>query len=318
MSARAAFHIELVPEAAAAARVVVVGLGNAGGRALAAACERGFGGPRAIVVAPSPPALPPEIEGFSPERDDASIDRALASADLVIVVASLGGASGAALAPPFVRRAREHGALVLAAVALPLALEGSRRVRRAAEALRAVAAEAHGTIPIDGAAASGPDAVTLGDARHAVDVTVHGVIDAIVAGFDPHARARVQLGELRALWRSPARLAAGRGVAVGPSRAHEAVGEAVLALGDHVLGEASAVLVGISGGADLRLHEVNAAAAALLELVGPRTEVLVSARSTPAAEGALAVTLLADVSSARRPVEPLASRHRGESALAPH
>lgn len=303
MSGASAFEIELVPEVARAARVVAVGAGNAGARALAVAIESGLEGVRALAAAPAWRQIGGGVEHLTLDRGDDAAGEALEGADLVVVVSVLGGSSGAELAPRLVACARERGALVVAAVAMPLALEGSRRVRRASAALRLVLGAAHATIPVDPSAVSSLDAITLGDARHAVDVTFHALVDAVAAGLDPLARASVTLEELRATWRGGTRLSVGRGVAAGHARAHEALGEALGALGEAALDEASAVLVNVTGGSDLRLHEANAVASALLEHVGPRTELLVSSRATPSADGALAVTLLADAPRASRAAE---------------
>lgn len=77
-------------------------------------------------------------------EDRDAITAALDGADLVIVIAGLGGGTGSGAAPVVGQIAAELGARTVALVALPFPFEGRRRHRVAEEALEAVGAAAAG------------------------------------------------------------------------------------------------------------------------------------------------------------------------------
>src|SRR5258706_5899620 len=85
--------------------------------------------------------------GRAAAEEDVEKLRALCSgADIVCVVAGMGGGTGTGAGPVVARLAKETGALVLGIVTLPFEFEGSRRQRQAQLGLRELKAEADGVI----------------------------------------------------------------------------------------------------------------------------------------------------------------------------
>ena len=91
--------------------------------------------------------------GGDPERGrelaEGTIDRlkaACAGADVIFIVAGLGGGAGTGISPVLARAARESGALVLAFVTLPFDCEGNRRQRQAQQGLDQLRNAADGVI----------------------------------------------------------------------------------------------------------------------------------------------------------------------------
>lgn len=72
----------------------------------------------------------------------------LHGADVVVIVAGLGGCNGTGAAPIIAQYAREVGALTIALVSLPYKFEGSRRTVRAEDALKKLSAQADTVIKI--------------------------------------------------------------------------------------------------------------------------------------------------------------------------
>ncbi len=77
----------------------------------------------------------PDIARAAAEDEETCLTKFLQGADLVFVVAGLGGGTGTGAAPVIARLARAQGALVLGLVTLPFQFEGSRRLKQAQEGL---------------------------------------------------------------------------------------------------------------------------------------------------------------------------------------
>lgn len=90
----------------------------------------------------------PERGRAAAEEDAVRIREFCAGADLVILVAGLGGGTGTGAGPVIARLARESGALVLALAILPFECEGSRRQRQANMGLADLKAAADAVITL--------------------------------------------------------------------------------------------------------------------------------------------------------------------------
>src|SRR6185437_3571728 len=91
--------------------------------------------------------------GGDPERGRAlaeqqfpTIQSACENANVVLIVAGLGGGAGSGISSVVARAAKESGALVLAFVALPFACEGNRRAEQAQQSLQQLKSVADGVI----------------------------------------------------------------------------------------------------------------------------------------------------------------------------
>ncbi len=147
--------------------VTFLGVGTAGGAFIELMAREGF--PDAKLVAVNTEAAPAgcgaesvrlegrQIRGLGtggdPERGrelaEESFDRlkaACAGAEVVLLLAGLGGGTGSGASPVLARAARESGALVLALVTLPFLCEGNRRLAQAQQALDALRNVADGVL----------------------------------------------------------------------------------------------------------------------------------------------------------------------------
>ena len=164
--------IELSPQDQAGKRICrikVLGVGGAGCNAVNHLCRESFEGVDFAVMSPdarmlslSPVGLQLDLgaktlrglgAGGDPERgraaaeEDAARIRAVCEgADVVFVIAGLGGGTGTGAAPVVARVAKEAGALVLAIALLPFECEGGRRQRQAQFGLQELKRSADGVI----------------------------------------------------------------------------------------------------------------------------------------------------------------------------
>src|SRR5262245_15033202 len=94
-------------------------------------------------------ASDPDLGRAVAEEEGEKLRTLCSSADLVFIAAGLGGGTATGAAPVLARAARENGALVLAAIALPFDFEGQRRQRQAQEGLARLRTAADGVICLD-------------------------------------------------------------------------------------------------------------------------------------------------------------------------
>ncbi len=162
-------HSPEMPAWKEAFAIKVLGVGGAGCSAVSHLARESFAGVSFAVLNTDAPALaqsavPTKLNlgakttrglgaGGDPERgraaaeEDAATLRALCQgADVVFVVAGLGGGTGTGASPVVARVAKECGALVLGIVMLPFDCEGSRRARQAQLGLHALKNAADGVI----------------------------------------------------------------------------------------------------------------------------------------------------------------------------
>jgi cell division protein FtsZ len=82
------------------------------------------------------------------EKDSSSIRKQLRQVDLLVLVAGLGGGTGSGAVPVITRIAREAGSLVLAMVTMPFAFEGKKIAKVAEESLKRIRTHADAIVRI--------------------------------------------------------------------------------------------------------------------------------------------------------------------------
>lgn len=153
-----------------APRLLVMGVGSSGARAVAGMCQLN---PKldAVVIDTDTKLLESlamdrvihvgatvtrglssggdvELGRQSIEKDSSSIRKQLRQVDLLVLVTGLGGGTGSGAVPVITRIAREAGALVLAITAMPFAFEGKKVARIAEESLKRIRTHADAIIRI--------------------------------------------------------------------------------------------------------------------------------------------------------------------------
>jgi cell division protein FtsZ len=208
--------------------------------------------------------------GGDPERGRALADEqfstlksACAGANVVFIVAGLGGGAGSGISPVLARAAKETGALVLGFVTLPFACEGNRRQNHAHDGLEKLKAAADGVICLPG-----QKTAKLIDENTSV-VDTFRITGALLAeGVRGVWRLITRPGLIQIHFDDLCNLVRDRHSesvfafveANGTARSHEAM-EKLLAHplldAGSALAEADAVLVSLTGGRDLKMAEVN-------------------------------------------------------------
>jgi cell division protein FtsZ len=243
--------------------------------------------------------------GGDPERGRAiaeeqfsTLKAACEGADVILIVAGLGGGAGSGISPVLARAAKETGALVLAFMTLPFLCEGNRRQQQAQQSLEQLKSVADGVICLPN-----QKAFKLIDENTSVLDTFRitgGLLAEGVRGvwqlLTRRGLIQIHFDDLCALVRNRHFESVFAFVeATGPARSREVV-EKLLAhpLLDEgrALAESDAVLVNLVGGKDMTMAEVNR----VMEQISrqcERAEIIMGASIDPVLKNQLSATVIA-------------------------
>jgi cell division protein FtsZ len=317
-------------------RVKIFGVGTAGGAMLAQMATDDFAGATFVAVNADAPASRPHpgvarihLEtkllrglgtGGDPERGQKvaeenlpGLKEACAGADVVFIVAGLGGGAGTGISPVLARAAREAGALALAFVTLPFDCEGNRRRHQARQGLEELRAAADGVICLPN-----QKVFKLIDENTSLVDTFRTTAQLLFEGARGLWRLLMYPGlieihfeELSALLRDcqgESCLAAVE--AAGTTRARDAMEKLLthpLLDGGEALKAADAVLVSLMGGPDLTMADVNRVMEQMNQQC-QQAQVIMGAAVDEAFRDRLAVTVIATRRSAHDPLTPGAKK----------
>ena len=220
----------------------------------------------------------PEIGRKAALEDTERILECLQGADMIFLAAGLGGGTGTGAVPVIASLAAEVGALTVAVVTKPFAFEGRRRMHLADKGL-AELREAVDTvicIPNERLLNFVDRGTPLTDAFLIADDVlrqgVQGISDLITIPGEVNA----DFADVRTIMSGMGMALMGTGVAKGENRAFEAAQAAVSSplLEETSIQGARGVLINITGGRDLTLHEVAEAARAISEMVDPDANII--------------------------------------------
>ena len=314
--------------------VKIFGVGNAGIALLGQLATPEFAGAEFAVIntdaaslAASPAPVKFHLEnkllrglgsGGDPDRGRAlaeeqfsTLKSACAGADVVFIVAGLGGGAGSGISPVLARAAREAGALVLAFVSRPFECEGNRREQQAEQALEQLKSAADGVICLPN-----QKIFKLIDENTSVldtfRITGGFLVEGVRGVWQLIARPgliQVHYSDLCGLIRDRHAESVFAFVeAAGPGRSREAV-EKILAhplLDDgRALAESDAVLVSLTAGKDLTMAEVNRVMEQIKRQCG-RAQIIMGAAMEADFKNRLCVTVIASRQNA--PVAGVAPR----------
>ncbi|MFN8586433.1 MAG: cell division protein FtsZ [Candidatus Eisenbacteria bacterium] len=311
---------ELEIDRTAPARLKVIGVGGAGNNAVNRMIGAGLRGVEFIAANTDVQALgqalaPTRIQigvnatrglgaGGDPmqgrrsaEEDEQAISDAIGESDMVFVTAGMGGGTGTGAAPVVARLARQAGALTVGVVTRPFSFEGRRRMRQAEEGLEELRAEVDTLLVIPNerlltvVEKGTPLSEAFGIADDVLLKATKGIADLVtIPGL-----VNVDFADVKSIMASRGNALMGTGRASGEDRALVAAQAAVSSplLEDVSIHGAEGVLLNITGGRDLSLHEVNEASKVVTEAAGEDANIIFGAVIDPALDGEIVVTVVA-------------------------
>jgi len=284
-----------------AAKIKVVGVGGAGGNALNGMIEAGLSGVEFIAINTDAQDLEmskassriqigknltkglgaganPETGLRAIEEDKERVIEVLNGADMVFVTCGMGGGTGTGAAPVVAEIAKDLGALTVAITTLPFSFEGPVRNRNSQKGIESLRERVDTMLVIPNdrifsiiekntpviSAFKVADSILLEATRSISDlINVHGYIN-------------LDFADIRTVMAGMGDALMGTGVGVGENRALTAAEQAItspLLDGADVSG-ARGVLINITGGSSLAMHEVGEASTLVQEAVGDDANVI--------------------------------------------
>jgi cell division protein FtsZ len=238
----------------------------------------------------------PEVGRQSAEESYDRIKTALRGSDMVFVTAGEGGGTGTGAAPVVARIAREVGALTVAIVTSPFGFEGNRRRQQALGGVRELreAADTLIVIPNDRLLDVLEKGTSLVDAFKVADDVLRQGVQGICDLITLPGLINLDFADVRTVMSGAGSAMMGIGMATGAHRANEAATHAIRSpLIDHEVRGARGILLAISGGSDLALHEVNEAAEVVRAAADDETTIIFGATVDERLAGQLWVTVVA-------------------------
>ncbi|HKE19522.1 MAG TPA: cell division protein FtsZ, partial [Kofleriaceae bacterium] len=205
----------------------------------------------------------PEVGRKSAEESVQIIAETIAGADMVFVTGGMGGGTGTGAAPVIAQIAREAGALTVGVVTKPFGFEGRRRARQGEEGIARLeeAVDTLIVIPNNRLLEVVGANTSMIDAFRKADEVLLNAVQGISDLMTVPGLINVDFADVRTIMSKQGRALMGSGVGTGKRRAAEAAEMAISSplLEDVNIEGATGILINITGGPDLGLHEVNEA-----------------------------------------------------------
>src|SRR5688500_11002544 len=301
-------------------RISVIGVGGAGGNAIANMIRRDVQGVDFIVANTDAQALNasmadrriqlglkitqglgagsrPEIGRAAAEETMEEIERALEGAHMCFIAAGMGGGTGTGAAPVIAKAARDKGILTVGVVTKPFAFEGARRSRSADAGISELQQHVDTliVIPNQNLFRLANSETTFKEAFEMADEVlqqgVRGITDLMVMP----GLINLDFADVRSVMGEMGKAMMGTGEASGDNRAIEAAEKAIsnpLLDGVSMKG-AKGAIISITGGEDMRLMEVDEAASHIKELVDPDANIIWGSAFNNDLEGKIRVSVVA-------------------------
>jgi len=322
-----------------APRITVIGVGGAGGNAIANMIDAEIEGVDFIVAntdaqsLSSSPAerriqLGPDITGglgagarpevgkAAAEETVAEIEEALEGVNMCFIAAGMGGGTGTGAAPVIAEAARRMGVLTVGVVTKPFLFEGTRRMR-AAEAGIAELQKHVDTlivIPNQNLFLVAKAETTFKEAFQLADEVLQQGVRSITDLMVMPGLINLDFADVRSVMSEMGKAMMGTGEGEGENRALDAAQQAIAnPLLDGVsMAGAKGVIISIIGGEDMKLLEVDEAANHIRELVDEDANIIWGSAFNPDLDGKIRVSVVATG------IEPgsAASQDRGQTGAA--
>jgi len=301
-------------------RIVVIGVGGAGGNAVNNMIAAGLDGVDFIVANTDAQALAlsaasrkvqmgsgitqglgagmrPEVGEQSAEESLDEIMDHLDGAHMLFVAAGMGGGTGTGAAPVIARAAREKGILTVGIVTKPFMFEGSRRMALAEQGIENLyaAVDTMITIPNQNLFRVATEQTTMSDAFSMADEVLHSGVRGVTDLMVVPGLINLDFNDVRTVMDEMGKAMMGTGEATGERRAVEAAESAINnpLLDDVSLKGAKGVLINITGGRDLTLYEVDEAAQLIRNQVDDNANIIVGSALDNDLDGIIRVSVVA-------------------------
>lgn len=241
----------------------------------------------------------PDLGRKAAEESRQDIMIALDGADMVFITAGMGGGTGTGASAIVAEISKELGALTVAVVTKPFAVEGKKRGRLAEEGLARLKANVDTliVIPNDRLLSLAEKELTLQQAFAFADTVLQQGVKGISEVIVVPGLINLDFADVRAVMADAGTAMMGIGESSGQNRASDAAQAAINSpLLETSIAGAGAVLLNVTGGPDLTLDEIHQAAQIVQEAAcgaGDETDLTMGAVIDEKMEGQVRITVLA-------------------------
>ena len=309
-------------------RLLVIGVGGAGGNAINEMIDNGLNGVEFVAVNTDAQDLKhskakAKIQiGLNLTKGlgaGAKIDIGQAAADeslneivntlqgsnMVFITAGMGGGTGTGAAHVIARAAKELNILTVGVVTLPFLYEGPSRMRRAQQGLEELRKHVDTiiVIPNQNLFKIANEQTTFKESFNlSNNVLMHGVQSVTDLMVRPGI-INLDFADVETVMASMGKAMMGTGQAEGEGRAMKAAEIAISnpLIDDYTLKGAKGLLVNITGGEDLKLFEVDEVVNKIRSEVDVEAEVIIGAITDPSLDGSIRVSIVATALDGQQP-----------------
>jgi cell division protein FtsZ len=301
-------------------RITVIGIGGAGGNAIANMIAAEIEGVEFIVANTDAQALStspaerriqlgpditgglgagarPEVGKAAAEETVAEIEKALEGVNMCFIAAGMGGGTGTGAAPVIAEAARRMGVLTVGVVTKPFLFEGTRRMRAAEAGIEELQAHVDTliVIPNQNLFLVAKAETTFKEAFQLADEVLQQGVRSITDLMVMPGLINLDFADVRSVMSEMGKAMMGTGEGEGENRALDAAEQAIAnPLLDGVsMAGAKGVIISIIGGEDMRLLEVDEAANHIRELVDEDANIIWGSAFNPDLKGKIRVSVVA-------------------------
>jgi cell division protein FtsZ len=239
----------------------------------------------------------PEIGRKAALEDYAQISEILSGSDMVFITAGMGGGTGTGAAPVFAKIAKEVGALTVGVVTKPFMFEGKKRMKHAEGGMALLRENVDSliTIPNQRLLAISGSSLSMMDAFKKADEVLLNAVQGISDLINTTGMINADFADVRTIMSSKGMALMGIGFGSGDHRAVEAATAAISSplLEDVSINGATGIIINISGGSDMKIHEVNEATTLIMEAAHEDAEIIFGTVIDEALKDQVKVTVIA-------------------------
>lgn len=266
----------------------------------------------------------PEIGAAAAEESIEEILDQLNGSNMVFITGGMGGGTGTGAMPVIARAVRELGILTVGVVTKPFHFEGAHRMRLAEGGLGELQKHVDTliVIPNQNLFRLATENTTFADAFKMADEVLHMGVRGVTDLMMMPGLINLDFADIRTVMSEMGKAMMGTGEAEGDKRAMDA---AEAAISNPLLDEVSmrgarGVLINITGGNDMTLFEVDAAANRVREEVDGEANIIFGSTFDESLQGRMRVSVVAtgiDAASQPLPIETAANAAGASKPTAP-
>ena len=238
----------------------------------------------------------PEIGKIAAEEAKEEIARELEGVNMVFITAGMGGGTGSGAAPVVAHIAKEKGILTVGVVTKPFSFEGRKRMETAESALANFTSEVDSiiVIPNQNLFRIADKNTTLADAFLLADNVLYSGVRSLTDLMMMPGLINLDFADVKNIMQDKGKAIMGTGEAEGEKRAEEAAKQALSnpLLDDCTMHGAKGVLINITGGDDITLMEIDAAANIIKEEVDDNANIIFGSSYDESLAGKIRVSIV--------------------------